>query len=405
MKIHLTKAGKEHLAQCLAVPERKTNFVKIAYGNGENAGEEATQLSNQVVEMPLTDIKKINDEFVEITSVLNNADPEKVPNNFRATELGVFIEDPENENETILFGYGYEPPEEAVFIKAVTDHAFTTTEKVMVYVGENENVTAIINDDGTAELTQALTDHVKNKDNPHNVTKTQVGLGLVPNVTTNDQTPTFEEAEKDEELKSGDKLSIQFGKLTKIVKTVISHISDKKNPHSITADAIGAAEKKHQHSAKDITTGILGVERGGTGVSSYEKLITKTGPVMGTYKGNANSVNFVGGNQFINLGFTPSAVIVGSSVGFELDGAGNGTRGGLALKNHNLITERIYTDYVIEANETAAYNRCTKEWDDKYVAMQIEENGFRVNTTGIDGYCEMNNKNREYYYIAFRQGE
>lgn len=405
MKIHLTTAGKEHLAQCLAVPERKTNFVKIAYGNGENAGEDAVRLSNQVVEMPLTDIKRINNEFVEITSLLNNADPEKVPSSFRATELGVFIEDPEDENETILFGYGYEPPEEAVFIKAVTNHAFTTTEKVMVYVGENENVTAIINDDGTAEIVQALTDHVEDKDNPHEVTKNQVGLGLVPNVTTNDQTPTFVEAEKDEELKSGEKLTILFGKLAKIVKTVIAHISDKKNPHGITADSIGAAEKKHLHSAKDITTGVLDVERGGTGVSSYGHLITKIGPVMGTYKGNANRLNLVGGNQFVKLGFTPAAVIVGTAVGFELDGAGNGTRGGIALKNHNLITERLYTDYVIESNQNEAYNRCMREWDDKYVAMQIEENGFRVNSTGIAGYCELNNKNETYYYIAFRQGE
>lgn len=44
------------------------------------------------------------------------------------------------------------------------------------------------------------------------------------------------------------------------------------NPHNINCDTIGAAEAAHVHSAIDITSGMLGVERGGTGVSSLKKI-------------------------------------------------------------------------------------------------------------------------------------
>ena len=40
----------------------------------------------------------------------------------------------------------------------------------------------------------SLDSHTGNKSNPHSVTKSQVGLDNVPNVATNDQTPTYTEA-------------------------------------------------------------------------------------------------------------------------------------------------------------------------------------------------------------------
>jgi len=64
-------------------------------------------------------------------------------------------------------------------------------------------------------------------DNPHNVTKEQVGLGNVPNVSTNDQIPTFTEAETLTALKSGEKLSVSLGKIAKAIKDSISHFATK----------------------------------------------------------------------------------------------------------------------------------------------------------------------------------
>lgn len=48
-----------------------------------------------------------------------------------------------------------------------------------------------------------------------NLSKTNVGLGNVPNVTTNNQTPTFAQASTRANLASGEKLSVLFGKIMK----------------------------------------------------------------------------------------------------------------------------------------------------------------------------------------------
>lgn len=61
--------------------------------------------------------------------------------------------------------------------------------------------------------------------NPHGTTKSDVGLGNVPNVTTNDQTPTYTEAPALTKLASGEKLSVAFGKISKAVSSFLSHLS------------------------------------------------------------------------------------------------------------------------------------------------------------------------------------
>lgn len=62
--------------------------------------------------------------------------------------------------------------------------------------------------------------------NPHGTTKSDVGLGNVPNVATNDQTPSYTEASSLAKLTSGEKLSISFGKISKAVTDLISHLAD-----------------------------------------------------------------------------------------------------------------------------------------------------------------------------------
>ena len=78
-----------------------------------------------------------------------------------------------------------------------------------------------------AKAVSTLISHVANKSNPHDVTKNQIGLGNVPNVATNDQTPTYTEASNLSSLVSGEKMSVAFGKIAKAVSTLISHITSK----------------------------------------------------------------------------------------------------------------------------------------------------------------------------------
>ena len=55
----------------------------------------------------------------------------------------------------------------------------------------------------------------KTSGNPHNVTKSDVGLSNVPNVSTNNQTPTFTKADNRDLPISGETLSTLFGKILK----------------------------------------------------------------------------------------------------------------------------------------------------------------------------------------------
>ena len=83
-----------------------------------------------------------------------------------------------------------------------------------------------------------LSSHTGSTNNPHSVTKGQVGLGNVPNVSTNDQTPTYTAASSLTALTSGEKLSVSMGKLSKAVSSLISHL-DASNPHGISKSTIG----------------------------------------------------------------------------------------------------------------------------------------------------------------------
>jgi hypothetical protein len=59
---------------------------------------------------------------------------------------------------------------------------------------------------GVAETAQSnITDHKNDKSNPHKVTSAQLGLDKVPNVATNDQTPTYTSASANANLTSGEK--------------------------------------------------------------------------------------------------------------------------------------------------------------------------------------------------------
>ena len=91
--------------------------------------------------------------------------------------------------------------------------------------------------------------------NPHGLSKTDIGLSEVPNVTTNNQTPTYTEAVEDAELVSGETLTTAFGKLAKIVKSVISHIGNRNNPHEVTKAQVGLGNVLNLSTDTAITSG------------------------------------------------------------------------------------------------------------------------------------------------------
>ena len=61
---------------------------------------------------------------------------------------------------------------------------------------------------------------------------------LAPDI--NNQTPNFEESKTLEELKSSEKISLAFGKIARAISELISHLKNKNNPHEVTASDVGA---------------------------------------------------------------------------------------------------------------------------------------------------------------------
>ena len=81
--------------------------------------------------------------------------------------------------------------------------------------------------------------HITDTSNPHGVTAEQIGLDKVPNVATNDQTPTYSQNSTLSNIVSGEKISVSFGKIMKAIADLISHIGSKSNPHSVTKSQVG----------------------------------------------------------------------------------------------------------------------------------------------------------------------
>lgn len=272
MNLKLTPSGKDLLLRAIA-GEAKINFSAIQFGNGKDAGEGASALSNPLLTEEIGSYT-VGEVFVTLTTIFSNG---KVTAGFRATEMGILADDPDKQGGTMLYAYGYTQEATADYIPAAEETVLETQMDVLVYIGDAQNVTASISQSLVYASRADLEAHVKNMDNPHKVTKEQVGLGNVPNAATNDLTPTYTEASAIVKMKSGEKLSIAFGKIAKSVSSLIAHMENSENPHKVTAEQVGAAKESHKHNTNDLTSGVLGVARGGTGVSGYDKLKEKLG--------------------------------------------------------------------------------------------------------------------------------
>ena len=137
-----------------------------------------------------------------------------------------------------------------------------TGETGKIYIAEDTNKTYRWSGSAYAEISASLAlgetsstayrgdrgktayDHSQTTGNPHSTTASDVGLGNVPNVSTNDQEPTFTEATTRNNIASGEKLSVIFGKIQKFfndLKTVAfsGSYTDLTNTPTIPTSASG----------------------------------------------------------------------------------------------------------------------------------------------------------------------
>lgn len=296
----ITPGGKELLMRTLA-GDASLEFTNIRLGDGTDAGAAtdssectATALSHVRNTMEVTNTTA-KDVTIEITAGFSNT---SVTAAYRATEIGVYCKDPDDSTSEILYAYEYTPAAEAEYIPAaVTGHTLEIQRVMQVYIGEATDVRVYIATSGYVTPAE-LAAHTGNTANPHQTDAEQIGLGNVPNVATNDQTPTYEEAETLAEPESGEKLSTALGKIKKAVKTLIAHIgTTAQNAHGETPASIGAAAASHTHAASDIVTGILSVVRGGTGVASISALaalLLEPTLTLKTYTGDIDNITTPG---------------------------------------------------------------------------------------------------------------
>ena len=106
------------------------------------------------------------------------------------------------------------------------------------------------------EIEPVIEEHEKNKENPHGVTKTQVGLGNVDNTADMDKPVSTAQAAA---IKTAKTEAIDAARFAQTC--VNDHMADRTNPHGVTAAQIGAMTEAQ---VRSIVAEELGVIENGT---------------------------------------------------------------------------------------------------------------------------------------------
>lgn len=310
-----------------------------------NTPEALTDLLDPIMTAPITEILK-GSNYVSLTAMLSNMD---LTEGFKWSETGVFAQIDNEEPELYAYCnagdlYDYIPDN-------TCGRNINETFTLLVMVGDAESVSATIGEASVYATKAELNDHIRDSENPHQVTAEQVGLGNVENKAPSDMTVNFTEAAKLEDVKTGEKLSTLFGKIKKAISTLILHLKAE-NPHQITASKISAAAANHAHYVSGVFTG------------------------NGTQK------------RLISLDFTPSAVILCNGRGMTGDDI-DGVCGGIAVGAHGLRSRQC----TVVSHETT--------WSNSDTALLITTNGFYVNYYSSTK-VSTNKSGETYRYIAFK---
>ena len=242
----ITNAGIELLKNALSGETITVTAIKSGAGKVDvSALKSQTAVSSIKQSGTVQGVTKTN-ETIKIGVLFSNAG---LSAGYSMTQLGIYAKG--STGSEVLFAIsqsttGKEVPAESAMPSWSLVHNF--------YIKLNNDVTmtATVDPEGyvTFETMQkALNAHTGNKSNPHSVTKSQVGLGNVPNVATNDQTPTYSDTTTLVTLSSGEKISIAFAKIKLAITTLINHLANKSNPHGVTKSQVGLGNVENKSSA------------------------------------------------------------------------------------------------------------------------------------------------------------
>lgn len=242
----ITNAGIELLKNALSGGTITVTAIKSGAGKVDvSALKSQTAVSSIKQSGTVQGVTKTN-ETIKIGVLFSNAG---LSAGYSMTQLGIYAKG--STGSEVLFAIsqsttGKEVPAESAMPSWSLVHNF--------YIKLNNDVkmTATVDPEGyvTFETMQtALNTHTGNKSNPHSVTKSQVGLWNVPNVATNDQTPTYSDTTTLVTLSSGEKISIAFAKIKLAITTLINHLANKSNPHGVTKSQVELGNVENKSSA------------------------------------------------------------------------------------------------------------------------------------------------------------
>ena len=233
----ITNAGRALLLRAIA--GETLTFTRLAIGSGtlleDQDRDELTALIHEELSITPAELDDSQAGLLAISGDFTSAD---IESDFVWRELGVYAQG-EDEIE-VLYAYANDG-ESAGTLRAITS-AFLAEEKVtlIVEIDDAENVTAIFNPHTQYAEATTLAGHMNNRNNPHAVTKEQIGLGNVVNKSPENTTVSFTAASERTNITTGEKLSVMFGKIAKVLSDAITHIGKTTgNPHSVTKADVG----------------------------------------------------------------------------------------------------------------------------------------------------------------------
>lgn len=257
-KFYPTKAGIEYAA--LTAQGKIIEFTKGKFGDGVRSTENITELTDLIHplgELPISKKSVKNSTIITTTQFSNRVGGSILPT-FYLMEIGLFAKvvnadgTDDDEHPETLIGYAFDGHGDKIIGTSLSEFIInipltvTDVNNVTVDIDslvyptlkqfEDEVNTRKTEDE---ELQNSLNVHITDTSNPHGVTAEQIGLDKVPNVATNDQTPTYSQNSSLSNITSGEKLSVSFGKIMKAIADLISHIGSKSNPHSVTKSQVG----------------------------------------------------------------------------------------------------------------------------------------------------------------------
>ena len=340
-KFYPTKAGLEYAA--LTAQGKIIEFTKGKFGDGIRSTEniaELTDLIHPLGELPISKKSVKNSTIITTTQFSNRVGSSILPT-FYLTEIGLFAKlvnvdgTDDKEHPATLIGYAFDVHGDKISGTSLSEFIIN----IPLTVADVNNVTVDIDSlvyptlkqfedevntrkTEDEELQNSLNVHITDTSNPHGVTAEQIGLDKVPNVATNDQTPTYSQNSSLSNITSGEKLSVSFGKIMKAIADLISHIANQSNPHDVTAEQIGLDNVPNVATNDQTPTFTEASTR--ANIASGEKLSTLFGKIK-KFFADLKTVAFTG--SYTDLSNKPTSMQNPNSLTLTMNGSSSSYNG------------------------------------------------------------------------------